>query len=95
MTTAIPCRFAASRGIVAAHEMTAQPVVLHLESEGEADSMPAPSSVKNAYFYRSQREVNLRLMLDNQTLYEGRVSLSQGGDVLHRPIAQPCYDVDD
>ena len=95
MTTAIPCRFSPSRGIVAAHEMTAQPVVLHLESEGEAESMPSPSSVKNAYFYRSQREVNLRLMLDNQTLYEGRVSLSQGGDVLHRPITQPCYDVED
>ena len=86
--TAILCRFAPSRGIVAAHEMTAQPLVLHLESDGEVAGVTAPPSSKNAYFYRSQRAVNVRLMRDNQMLYEGRVSLSQVGELLLRPIAQ-------
>ena len=86
--TAIPCRFTPTRGIVPAHEVTAKPLILHMEAEGGAAHYAVAPVLKNAYFYRSQRAVNLRLTLDGENLYEGRVPLSQAGDLLQQPVGE-------
>lgn len=82
------CRFSEAKGIVAATDMTARPVILQLTCEKKQNlSLESLPVLRDAYYYRTAVPVELQLTIEGTTLYQGRRSISQYGQLMHLPVS--------